>query len=72
MLIFGTVMLSYFTVQHFRPDGFEGSLVEEYEDADMSTYGAILEMESAEWRKLHPTHSFVEDTPRINYSQFKN
>lgn len=69
VLIAGTVVVSYITVRFFRSDGFEGSLVEEYEDADMSTYGTILEMESSEWRQLHQRHTFIDCPPRINVSR---
>ncbi|CAJ1993259.1 amino acid permease [Leishmania donovani] len=69
VLIAGTVVVSYITVRFFRSDGFEGSLVEEYEDADMSTYGTILEMESSEWRLLHQRHTFIDCPPRINVAR---
>ncbi|CAD2216577.1 amino acid permease [Angomonas deanei] len=69
-LIFGTLLVSFVVVRFFRPDGFEGELVEEYEDADMQTYGTILEMESSEWRKYHPTKTFIENPPKINHKRF--
>ncbi|EPY30448.1 amino acid transporter [Strigomonas culicis] len=70
-VIVGTLIVSYITVRFFRPDGFEGELVEEYEDADMQTYGTILEMESADWRSLHPTSTFIERPPKINHKRFE-
>lgn len=70
-LITGTIAISYITVRFFRPDGFEGSLVEEYEDADMQTYGTILEMQSHEWRQYHQSHTFIEKPRRINMDQFR-
>ncbi|KAG5467027.1 hypothetical protein LSCM1_01206 [Leishmania martiniquensis] len=70
-LITGTVLVSYVAVRFFHSDGFEGSLVEEYEDADMSTYGTILEMESPEWRLLHKSHLFIESPPRINVDRLR-
>lgn len=71
VLIVGTVAISYVTVRFFRPDGFEGELVEEYEDADMQTYGTILEMESSEWRQYHTSHMFIEDPPQIKHYRFE-
>lgn len=71
IVIVGTLVVSYITVRFFRPDGFEGELVEEYEDADMQTYGTILEMESADWRSLHPTSTFIERPPKINHKRFE-
>ncbi|KAG5491349.1 hypothetical protein JIQ42_01248 [Leishmania sp. Namibia] len=71
ILITGTVLVSYAAVRLFRSDGFEGSLVEEYEDADMSTYGTILEMESPEWRLLHQSHMFIDNPPRINVARLR-
>ncbi|GET92962.1 amino acid permease, putative [Leishmania tarentolae] len=65
ILIAGTVVVSYITVRFFRSDGFEGTLVEEYEDADMSTYGTLLEMESSEWRYLHQRHTLIDCPPRM-------
>ncbi|KEG09363.1 putative amino acid transporter [Trypanosoma grayi] len=59
-LVVGTIVVSFFGVRLFRPEGFEGKLVEEYEDADMQTYGTVLECESNEWRKTHPHHTFIE------------
>lgn len=58
--IFGVALISYVTIQYFRPEGFEGRLVEEYEDADTQVYGTILERESKEWRECHPPNHFVE------------
>lgn len=72
VLIVGTVIVSYVTVRFFRPDGFEGSLVEEYEDADMQTYGTILEMESSEWRSLHQKHLFIDKPPYINVARLRS
>ncbi|KAK7200874.1 amino acid permease [Novymonas esmeraldas] len=71
VLILGTAVVSYIAVRFFRPDGFEGSLVEEYEDADMSTYGTILEMESSEWRQLHQKHMFIDRPPHINAARLR-
>lgn len=70
-LILGTMFVSFIAVRYFRPDGFEGSLVEEYEDADMQTYGALLENDSIEWRKFHPSGVFIENPPIINYARFE-
>lgn len=69
-LIVGTVVVSFIAVKCFRPDGFEGELVMEYEDADMQTYGTILEQESSEWRKYHPKGVFIENPPQINHKRF--
>lgn len=71
-IIGGILCLSYVTVRYFRPDGFEGSLVEEYDDADTQMYGAILEMESPEWRKYHPSNHFIESPPPIDFSRFQD
>ncbi|KPA86540.1 putative amino acid permease [Leptomonas pyrrhocoris] len=71
VLILGTVIVSYVTVRFFRPDGFEGSLVEEYEDADMQTYGTILQMESSDWRNLHQKHLFIDQPPHINMARLR-
>lgn len=54
LCVFGTIAVSIVTVAYFRPGGFEGSIVEQYDDAEMQTYGSILEDESEEWRKFHP------------------
>lgn len=70
LLIFGTIAVSFITIRFFRPDGFEGELVEEYEDADMQTYGTILEMESSEWRKYHSKGVFITDPPKIDHKRF--
>jgi amino acid transporter len=58
VIVFGTMAVSVITVMFFRKDGFDGSIVEQYEDADLQTYGTILEDESEDWRHLHPhTHA---------------
>ncbi|RNF09630.1 putative amino acid permease [Trypanosoma conorhini] len=63
----GTVTVSYVGVRYFRPEGFEGKLVEEYEDADMQTYGTLLEQECNEWRRMHPHHTFIDrESPEEN------
>ncbi|RNF09034.1 putative amino acid permease [Trypanosoma rangeli] len=59
-MICGTVIVSYFWVSFFRPEGFEGKLVEDYEDADMQTYGSLLEKGCNEWRRMHPHHTFID------------
>ncbi|RNC60430.1 putative amino acid permease [Trypanosoma cruzi] len=60
VMVVGTMVISYVGVRFFRPEGFAGELVEEYEDADMQTYGTVLEHESNEWRKTHPNHTFID------------
>ncbi|XQJ31375.1 amino acid permease, putative [Leishmania guyanensis] len=70
-LIAGTAVVSYVTVRLFRSDGFEGSLVEEYEDADRSTYGTLLEMELSEWRFLHQRHTFIDGPPHTDVSRLR-
>lgn len=72
LIIFGIMLLSYVTVRYFRPEGFEGALVEEYDDADTQMYGTILEMESPEWRKFHPSSHFIENPPPIDFSKFQD
>ncbi|ESL09014.1 hypothetical protein TRSC58_03273 [Trypanosoma rangeli SC58] len=59
-MIGGTVIVSYLWVRFFRPEGFEGKLVEDYEDADMQTYGSLLEKGCNEWRRMHPHHTFID------------
>eukprot|EP00796_Vickermania_ingenoplastis_P006143 gene6143-4422_t len=71
-IIFGVMGVSYVTVKWFRPEGFEGALVEEYDDADTQMYGTILEMESPEWRKFHPSSHFIENPPPIDFSKFQD
>ncbi|KAG5492861.1 hypothetical protein JKF63_01441 [Porcisia hertigi] len=69
LFIIGTAAVSYLAVHFFRPDGFEGSLVKEYEDADASTYGTILEIESSERRQFHRKHPFIESSLHISVSR---
>lgn len=70
VLIVGTIIVSYIAVRFYRQGGFEGSLVEEYEDADMGTYGSILVMESSEWRKFHTSNTFIDESSHFDYSIF--
>ncbi|KAH9601745.1 Amino acid/polyamine transporter I [Trypanosoma melophagium] len=60
ILVLGTIAVSYVGVRYFKPEGFEGKLVEEYEDAETQTYGTVLVSESTEWRKMHPHHIFID------------
>ncbi|ORC92016.1 putative amino acid transporter [Trypanosoma theileri] len=64
VLVIGTIVISYLGVRYFKPEGFEGKLVEEYEDSDMQTYGTVLVSESNEWRKMHPHHTFIDHLDR--------
>jgi len=71
-IIFGVAIVSYVTVRYFRPEGFEGALVEEYDDADTQMYGAFLEKESPEWKSFHPSNHFIENPPPIDFSKFQS
>lgn len=72
VVVVGTLLISYVTVRYFRPDGFEGALVEEYDDADTQIFGTLLEMESPEWRIYHPSNHFIENPPSINFTTAQN
>ncbi|CCW61369.1 unnamed protein product [Phytomonas sp. EM1] len=72
ILVLGTILISVVTVRFFKRDGFEGSLVEVYEDPDMQAYGSLLGIESEQWRKFHPTSIFIEHPPTINYERFES
>jgi amino acid transporter len=56
-MVVGTIAVSVVTVKFFRTEGFEGH-IEEYDDAEMQTYGTILEDEDDDWRRSHP-HKYV-------------
>lgn len=71
-VIIGTLLVSYVTVRYFRPEGFEGALVEEYDDADTQIFGTLLEMESPEWRIYHPSNHFIENPPHVDFATFQN
>lgn len=65
LIIFGTMGLSAVIVRFFRPDGFEGKIVDTAPlDSDMNTYGTILSEGDRDWAKLHPdphANSFSEE-----------
>ncbi|CCW68944.1 unnamed protein product [Phytomonas sp. Hart1] len=72
LLIFGSILISVVIVNFFKCDGFEGSLVEAYEDPDIQAYESFLGIESEQWRKHHSTSIFIEHPNQICLERFVN